>query len=84
MCRMANFTQKQCTYVAIDAELAAVREHGDLPVPLHIRNAPTKLMKNMDYGKIINIHTATKEILRHKYLPAELSGTKFFGPAKCT
>ncbi len=36
---------------AIGAAMAAVQQHGDLPVPLHIRNAPTRLMKNLDYGK---------------------------------
>jgi len=41
----------------------AVRDHGDLPVPLHIRNAPTKLMKNLDYGKGYEYRSQLREEL---------------------
>lgn len=80
---LATSPKSNASYVAIDAALAAVREHGDLPVPLHIRNAPTKLMKNMDYGKDYKYsHGYEGNFAAQEYLPAELSGTKFFDPGK--
>ena len=48
---LASSVKSNASYEAIGKALAAVTQHGDLPVPLHIRNAPTKLMKNMNYGK---------------------------------
>ncbi len=48
---LASSPKSNASYVAINDAIAAVQRYGDLPVPLHIRNAPTKLMKNLDYGK---------------------------------
>src|SRR5688572_22510804 len=48
---LATSPKSNASYVAINDAVAAVRAHGDLPVPLHIRNAPTQLMKKLDYGK---------------------------------
>src|SRR5688572_18047100 len=48
---LAASPKSNASYMAIEEAIAAVKKHGDLPVPLHIRNAPTRLMKNMDYGK---------------------------------
>jgi putative ATPase len=48
---LACSPKSNSTYKAIDAALALVKQTGNLPVPLHLRNAPTKLMKNLDYGK---------------------------------
>lgn len=69
--------------VAIGAAQAAVRNLGDLPVPLHIRNAPTKLMKNMDYGKGYQYsHSYDGNFSLQEYLPKELAGTKFYEPGR--
>ncbi|MEO5945249.1 MAG: replication-associated recombination protein A [Chitinophagaceae bacterium] len=91
----ANIILSQCTtylaaspksnaaVVAIGAALAAVKKHGDLPVPLHIRNAPTKLMKNMDYGKNYEYsHSYENSFSPQEYLPEEISGTTFYEPGK--
>jgi putative ATPase len=60
-----------------------VREQGDLPVPLHIRNAPTRLMKNLNYGKGYQYsHDYNGNFSPQEYLPSELSGMKFFDPGK--
>src|ERR1035437_3029133 len=48
---LASSTKSNAAIAAIDAAMQAVQQYGDLPVPLHIRNAPTKLMKDMNYGK---------------------------------
>lgn len=69
--------------VAIGSALSAVRTHGDLPVPLHIRNAPTRLMKNLDYGKGYQYsHNYENNFSQQEYLPDQLSGTKFYDPGK--
>jgi putative ATPase len=69
--------------IAIGAAQQAVRTHGDLPVPLPIRNAPTKLMKNLDYGKGYEYsHNYEKNFSAQEYLPAEIAGTKFYEPGK--
>src|SRR5690349_7157998 len=48
---LASSQKSNASYMAIGEAIDAVHKHGDLPVPLHIRNAPTRLMKNMGYGK---------------------------------
>lgn len=68
---------------AINAALAAVKQSGDLPVPLHIRNAPTKLMKNLGYGKEYQYsHNYEDNFSAQEYLPDALSGTAFYTPGK--
>ncbi len=63
--------------------LAAVQQHGDLPVPLHIRNAPTRLMKNLGYGKDYQYsHSYDNNFASQEYLPAALAGTKFYDPGR--
>jgi putative ATPase len=70
---------------AIGKALGAVRQFGDLPVPLHIRNAPTSLMKNLDYGKGYQYsHSYENNFSRQEYLPEQLSGTRFYEPGKNT
>ena len=67
--------------MAIGDALAAVQQHGDLPVPLHIRNAPTKLMKNLNYGKGYQYaHSFENNFSEQEYLPENISGTKFYDP----
>ncbi len=69
--------------VAIGAAQAAVRGYGDLPVPLHIRNAPTKLMKNMDYGKGYQYsHNYENNFSAQEYLPDAIAGTRFYDPGQ--
>lgn len=89
----ANIILSQCvTYLAcspksnaaveaISAAMAAVRKFGDQPVPLHIRNAPTRLMKNLDYGKGYQYsHSYENNFSAQEYLPEALAGTKFYEP----
>jgi putative ATPase len=80
---LASSPKSNASYMAIDSALAAVREHGDLPVPLHIRNAPTKLMKNLDYGKNYQYsHSYENSFSPQEYLPQDIAGTKFYDPGR--
>lgn len=78
---LASSPKSNASYMAIGDALAAVQQHGDLPVPLHIRNAPTKLMKNLDYGKGYKYsHSFDNNFSEQEYLPEKLAGTKFYDP----
>jgi putative ATPase len=80
---LASSPKSNASYEAIGAALAAVQQHGDLPVPLHIRNAPTKLMKNLDYGKGYKYaHSFEGNFAEQEFLPDKISGTKFYDPGK--
>lgn len=80
---LASSPKSNASYVAINDALAAVREHGDLPVPLHIRNAPTHLMKKLDYGKGYRYsHDYEGNFSSQEYLPPPLTGRKFYSPGK--
>jgi putative ATPase len=80
---LASSAKSNASTKAIAAAQEAVRNHGDLTVPLHIRNAPTKLMKNLDYGKGYEYsHSYDNNFSPQEYLPKEISGTKFFDPGK--
>ena len=80
---LASSPKSNASYEAIGAALSAVKEYGDLPVPLHIRNAPTNLMKNLNYGKDYKYsHSFDKNFSEQEYLPDEISGTKFYEPGK--
>ncbi|MGZ3933226.1 MAG: AAA family ATPase, partial [Bacteroidia bacterium] len=68
-------------YMAISAASEAVKQTGDLPVPLHLRNAPTKLMKNLDYGKDYQYaHSYANNFVEQEFLPEALSGKLFYDP----
>jgi putative ATPase len=68
--------------VGIDAALAEVRKSGALPVPLHIRNAPTKLMKDLGYHQGYKYaHDSPEGYVPQEYLPERLSGQKYYEPA---
>ncbi len=68
-------------YVAINEALELVKKTGNLPVPLHLRNAPTKLMKDLDYGKEYQYaHSYEGNFVNHEFLPEEISGTNFYEP----
>lgn len=78
---LASSPKSNAAYLAIDGAIAAVKQHGDLPVPLHIRNAPTKLMKNLDYGKDYQYaHNYQHNFSEQEYLPEKIKGTAFYNP----
>ena len=78
---LATSVKSNASYEAIGKAQAAVSHHGDLPVPLHIRNAPTKLMKNMDYGKGYKYaHSFEGNFAEQEYLPEKIAGTPFYVP----
>lgn len=69
--------------MAIEEALSAVRKKGDLPVPLHLRNAPTSMMKKMDYGKDYQYaHHFENNFVLLEFLPEAISGTRFYSPQK--
>lgn len=66
---------------AIRTAQQKIRETGDQPVPLHLRNAPTKLMKNIGYGKEYKYaHSYERNFVEQEFLPEKLSGTTFYDP----
>ncbi|MFM7216905.1 MAG: replication-associated recombination protein A [Bacteroidota bacterium] len=70
-------------YMAIEEALDLVRKTGDLPVPLHLRNAPTRLMKSLDYGKEYQYdHHAERSFSGQEFLPEAISGTAFYQPGR--
>jgi putative ATPase len=78
---LASSAKSNAAYKAIDDAIAAVHQHGDLPVPLHIRNAPTKLMKREGYGKGYEYaHNYENNFSPQEYLPDAISGTAFYTP----
>ena len=80
---LASSPKSNASYEAINAASAAVKQYGDLPVPLHIRNAPTTLMKKLDYGKDYKYsHSFDNNFSEQEYLPDEIAGTTFYEPGK--
>ncbi len=78
---LASSAKSNAAYMAINEAIAAVQQHGDLPVPLHIRNAPTKLMKNLNYGKdYAYAHNYENNFIPQEFMPGELSGKTFYKP----
>jgi putative ATPase len=80
---LAASPKSNAATLAIAKASAAVRQHGDLPVPLHIRNAPTKLMKELQYGKGYQYsHDYEGNFSPQEYLPPEIAGSRFYEPGK--
>jgi len=80
---LASSPKSNASYEAIGKAQALVRETGDLSVPLHLRNAPTKLMKNLDYGKNYKYaHDYENNFINQEFLPDEVRDTKLFEPGK--
>ncbi|HEX7014172.1 MAG TPA: replication-associated recombination protein A [Cyclobacteriaceae bacterium] len=78
---LAASPKSNASYMAIEDALRTVRETGDLPVPLAIRNAPTKLMKDLGYGTNYRYaHDYEGNFTEMEFLPDSLSGTKFYEP----
>jgi putative ATPase len=79
---LANSPKSNASYEAIGKAQQLVKQTGDLSVPLHLRNAPTKLMKDLDYGKEYKYsHSYDNNFTVQEYLPEEISGTKLYEPS---
>ncbi len=82
---LAVSPKSNSTYSAINEAMAFVKKTGNLPVPLHLRNAPTKLMKDLNYGKEYQYaHSYEGNFVDLEFLPNEISGTKFYDPGDNT
>jgi putative ATPase len=80
---LATSPKSNTSYVAINDAISTVQKTGDLPVPLAIRNAPTKLMKDLDYGKGYQYaHEYRNNFVAMEFLPDAIKGTKFYEPGK--
>ena len=78
---LASSAKSNASTVAIGAAMQAVQQHGDLSVPLHIRNAPTRLMKDMNYGKGYQYsHNGEGNFIDQEYLPDKIAGKAFYEP----
>jgi putative ATPase len=78
---LAASPKSNASYVAINEAQRLINEHGDLPVPIHLRNAPTKLMKDQGYGKDYKYsHDYEHNFVNQEFLPDELSGVKLYDP----
>lgn len=79
---LAASPKSNSAYMAINSALAQVEKSGDLPVPLHLRNAPTSLMKEMGYGADYKYaHNYPGHFVRQQFMPDMLVGTRFWHPA---
>lgn len=80
---LATSPKSNASYVAINDAISTVQKTGDLPVPLAIRNAPTKLMKDLDYGKGYHYaHDYRNNFVAMEFLPDAIKGTRFYEPGK--
>lgn len=80
---LAVSPKSNSTYVAINDAIAHVKKTGNLPVPLHLRNAPTKLMKDLDFGKNYGYaHSHEGNFVDLEFLPEEIKGSQFYVPGK--
>ncbi|MGF1637319.1 MAG: replication-associated recombination protein A [Cyclobacteriaceae bacterium] len=80
---LACSPKSNAAYCAINDAIAEVKKSGDLPVPLHLRNAPTKLMKDLGYGSGYKYsHDFESNFSDQDYLPEAISGTRFFDPGE--
>jgi len=78
---LANSAKSNASYMAINKAQQLVKNTGDLSVPLHLRNAPTKLMKDLDYGKEYKYsHDYDQNFIEQEFLPDEISNSTLFEP----
>lgn len=78
---LAVSPKSNSAYMAINEALALVKQTGNLPVPLHLRNAPTKLMKDLNYGKDYKYaHTYEGNFVEQDFLPEEIRNIKLYEP----
>ena len=82
---LAVSPKSNSTYTAINDAISFVKKTGNLPVPLHLGNAPTKLMKELNYGKDYGYaHAHEGNFVDLEFLPEEIKGTKFYEPGNNT
>ncbi|GFD75311.1 ATPase AAA [Alteromonas sp. KUL156] len=82
---LANSAKSNASYMAIGEAQNLVKTTGDLSVPLHLRNAPTKLMKDLDYGKEYQYsHNYAGNFVNQEFLPDEIKNTKLYEPGNNT
>jgi len=80
---MASSVKSNAAYEAINKAQALVKQTGDLSVPLHLRNAPTKLMKNLNYGKEYKYaHAYDGNFVEQEFMPKEIRGQQLYDPGK--
>jgi putative ATPase len=80
---LANSTKSNASYLAIGKAQDLVRKTGDLSVPLNLRNAPSKLMRDLEYGKDYQYsHNYPNNFVAQEFLPKEISGTKLYEPGE--
>ncbi|WP_186758291.1 replication-associated recombination protein A [Echinicola salinicaeni] len=80
---LASSAKSNASYMAINKAQAIVRQEGDLPVPIHLRNAPTKLMKDLNYGKGYKYaHDYEGNFVEEEFMPDKLKGQKLYDPGK--
>jgi putative ATPase len=80
---LATSLKSNASYIAVKAAMIKVREFGNQPVPLHLRNAPTNLMKTLDYGKDYKYaHSYDGNFVVQEFLPDALAGFKFYEPGE--
>ena len=80
---LATSTKSNASYMALKSAQRLIRETGDLPVPLHLRNAPTKLMKELDYGKNYHYaHNYEGNFIDQDFLPEEIKNQVLYQPNK--
>ncbi len=78
---LATSPKSNATYMAIESAIETVRTEGDLSVPLHLRNSPTRLMKNLGYGKEYKYaHSYSGNFVQDNFLPEEIKGSTFYDP----
>ncbi|MDR3704922.1 MAG: replication-associated recombination protein A [Paludibacteraceae bacterium] len=78
---LASSPKSNSAYLSIGEALTLVEQTGDLPIPLHLRNAPTKLMKNLGYGKEYKYaHDFENNFVEQQYLPAKIKNKRFWKP----
>ena len=80
---LASSPKSNAAIESIDQSLALVNQTGNLPVPLHLRNAPTKLMKDLSYGKDYQYsHKGENNFIEQEYLPDAIKNTTLYQPQK--
>lgn len=78
---LATSPKSNSAYLSIDKAISLVKETGNLPVPLHLRNAPTKLMKELEYGKNYQYaHNFENNFVQQEYVPKEIKNSQFWEP----
>ncbi len=78
---LATSAKSNASYMAIGEAQALVKQTGDLPIPIHLRNAPTKLMKELGYGEEYQYsHSYANNFSEQEYLPDAIKETKFYEP----